>query len=94
MAFYVYILARRRNGPLYTGMTDNFSRRIWEHEEGMRSGSTSRYGVKLLVWDELHEGRESAFPRERRIKKWNRAWKLELIEKSNPGWEDLSVGLI
>jgi putative endonuclease len=89
MSFYVYILASRRNGTLYIGMTDDLVRRMWEHRNGFVPGFTSRYGVKLLVWYEPHESRESAFARERRLKKWNRGWKLQLIEAANPLWRDL-----
>ena len=90
MAFYVYIVASQRNGTLYTGSTDDFGRRIWEHREKLREGFTAKYGVNRLVWYEQHEARESAFTRERRIKKWNRLWKLAMIERINPGWDDLS----
>ena len=89
MAFYVYILASRRNGTLYVGMTDDLAKRVWMHKHGVLPGFTKDHGVKLLVWFEAHESRESAFQRERQIKKWNRIWKLELIEKENPGWRDL-----
>ena len=93
MSFFVYILGSRRNGTLYVGMTDNLVRRAWEHREGVVSGFTKVYGVKHLYWYEVHDTRETAFTRERQIKKWNRAWKLEMIEKSNPGWHDLGEGL-
>lgn len=89
MAFYVYVLASDRNGTLYVGMTDNLVKRVWEHRNNLREGFTQQYGVKKLVWHETHESRETAFTRERQIKKWNRAWKLELIEKTNPQWLDL-----
>jgi putative endonuclease len=89
MSFFVYILASRRNGTLYIGMTDNLVRRVWEHRSGLFPGFTKKYGVKMLVWYELHESREAAFQRERQLKKWNRAWKLELIERMNPAWRDL-----
>jgi putative endonuclease len=89
MAFYVYILASRRNGTLYIGMTDDLRKRIWMHRIEAVPGFTSKYGVKMLVWYEVHETPESAFTRERQMKKWNRAWKPELIERSNPGWRDL-----
>jgi len=89
MAFIVYILASERNGTPYVGMTDNLTKRIWQHRDDLIPGFTRRYSVKTLVWYESHETRESAFIRERRLKKWNRAWKLELIEKSNPYWRDL-----
>lgn len=89
MAFYVHILASRRNGTIYVGSTDNLTKRIWEHKEGVRPGFTCRYAVKMLVWCEVHEGREGAVRRERRIKEWKRAWTLGLIEKRNPDWRDL-----
>ena len=89
MAFFVYILASKRNGTLYVGMTDDLVKRIWQHRNGLIAGFTKRYGVKFLVWYELHESRESAFARERQIKKWNRVWKLEMIERTNPTWTDL-----
>jgi putative endonuclease len=94
MSFFVYILASRRNGTLYIGMTDNLARRVWEHQTGAVAGFTRKYGVKTLVWYELHESRESAFLRERQLKKWNRAWKLQLIEGRNPDWRDLVGELI
>lgn len=89
MAFYVYILANKRNGTLYVGMTDNLVRRVWEHREGSIDGFTKQYGVKALVWFEEHSSRESAFTRERQIKKWRRHWKLQAIEGRNPEWKDL-----
>ena len=89
MAFYVYILASKRNGTLYTGSTDDLARRVWEHREKVIPGFTAKYGVRLLVWCEEHDSRESAFTRERRIKEWKRAWKVELIERRNPAWTDL-----
>jgi putative endonuclease len=94
MSFFVYILASRRNGTLYVGMTDDLARRTWEHRTGVVAGFTKKYGVKVLVWYELHESRESAFQRERQLKKWNRAWKLRLIEQMNPQWGDLADGLM
>ncbi|MFN3858966.1 MAG: GIY-YIG nuclease family protein [Caulobacter sp.] len=89
MAFYVYILASQRNGTLYIGMTDSLISRVSQHKQKLTPGFTSRYGVDLLVWYELHDTREGAFRRERQMKKWNRLWKLEMIERSNPGWRDL-----
>ena len=94
MAFFVYILASRRNGTLYTGMTDNLVGRVWQHREKVCEGFTTKYGVDRLVWWEAHGTRESAFVRERRMKTWNRAWKIELIERFNPGWRDLYEELI
>ena len=93
MSLYVYILASRRNGTLYVGMTDDLVRRVWEHRIGTVPGFTRKYGVKMLVWYEQHETREMAFQRERQIKRWNRAWKLQLIERFNPTWKDLAVDL-
>jgi len=89
MAFYVYILASARNGTLYTGMTDDLVRRMWMHREGTIAGFTKQYDVKMLVWYEQHTSRESAFARERQMKKWKRAWKLREIEAVNPDWRDL-----
>lgn len=86
----VYILASRRNGTLYTGVTSNLPERVRQHREGTYSGFTSQYGVHRLVWYEAHATMETAILREKRIKKWNRGWKLELIEKSNPEWADLA----
>jgi putative endonuclease len=89
MAFYTYIVASRRNGTLYTGHTGDICRRAYEHREKALPGFTSRYGVSRLVWYEVHDSREGAFKRERQIKAWKRAWKLELIECENPDWDDL-----
>ena len=94
MSFYVSIVASRRNGTLCVGSTDDLAHRIWEHKEKLRRGFTAKYGVSLLVWYEVYETREGAFLRERRIKKWNRLWKIELIERTNPGWRDLLDELI
>ena len=94
MSFFVYILDSGQNGTLYIGMTDNLARRTWEHQSGVVPGFTKKYGVKTLVWYELHESRESAFRRERQLKKWNRAWKLQLIERLNPSWRDLTHELV
>lgn len=89
MSFYVYILGSRRNGTLYIGMTDDIAKRTWQHRNGIMAGFTKKYDVKLLVWLEQHDSRESVFMRERQLKKWNRSWKLQLIEKENPNWRDL-----
>ena len=94
MAFFTYIVASRRNGTLYTGSTDDLIKRAAEHRDKLRPGFTSRYGVALLVWYEVHETRDAAFLRERRIKEWKRIWKLELIERKNPGWSDLFPTLL
>ena len=91
--FYVYILASQKNGTLYTGHTDDIARRVWEHREAFRPGFTKTYRVTRLVWLEAHPTRGSAFRRERQIKKWRRAWKIELIEALNPDWDDLYLKL-
>ena len=92
--FCVYILASRRNGTLYVGMTSELARRAYEHKNGAIPGFTKKYGVKLLAYFEQHEDAGAARAREKCIKKWRRAWKLELIERHNPQWRDLSEELI
>ncbi|OYQ35791.1 endonuclease [Niveispirillum lacus] len=94
MPGYVYILASARNGTLYIGVTSDMGRRIWEHREGLVEGFAKRYGIKTLVYYEAFERIDDAIHREKRLKKWNRAWKLELIESSNPDWNDLSSTLL
>ena len=89
MAFYVYIVANGRNGAIYIGSTDDLSARIWQHKTKAMAGFTMRYGCDQLVWYEVHDTREAAFRRERRIKEWRRSWKLLLIEETNPVWADL-----
>ena len=93
MSFWVYILASRRNGTLYTGHTDNLPKRVGQHQDEDLPGFTSKYGVKMLVWFEEHATRDSARNRERQIEEWRRAWKLRLIEMTNPDWKDLSLDL-
>ena len=85
----VYILANKRNGTLYIGVTSDLVKRVWEHKNNMVSGFTKRYRVHRLVWYELHQSMESAILREKRLKDWKRSWKLDLIENMNPGWHDL-----
>jgi putative endonuclease len=85
----VYILASKRNGTLYIGVTSDLVKRIWEHKNNMVEGFTKRYDVHRLVWYELHESMESAIKREKRLKEWKRKWKLELIESANPNWDEL-----
>ena len=85
----VYLLANRRNGTLYVGVTSNLPARIWQHRNDVVEGFTSRHRVHMLVWFEMHETMESAISREKAIKAWKRAWKLRIIEKSNPYWRDL-----
>jgi putative endonuclease len=87
--FVVYILASRRNGTLYVGVTSDLAKRIWEHRQGFVDGFTKDYGVAMLVWYEMHDTAESAITREKQLKKWNRAWKVRLIEEVNPFWNDL-----
>jgi putative endonuclease len=90
----VYLLASRRNGTLYAGVTSSLKKRVWEHKNNIVWGFTKRYGVHTLVWYELHSSMESAITREKAIKEWKRRWKLELIEKMNPDWLDLYDELI
>ena len=85
----VYILSSRRNGTLYTGVTSDLVQRVWQHKNGVADGFTKRYKVHLLVWYEAHETMESAILREKALKEWRRKWKLALIERENPRWEDL-----
>lgn len=85
---YVYILASQRNGTLYTGVTSNPVKRVWDHKHDMLDGFTKRYGVHSLVYYEVHDDMHTAITREKQIKKWNRSWKLRLIEAQNPNWED------
>ena len=92
--YWLYILASRRNGTLYTGVTNDLARRTQQHREGLVRGFTRKYDVKLLVYYELHHDINSAILREKRIKSWRRQWKLELIEADNPQWRDLWVELI
>jgi putative endonuclease len=93
MSFFVYMLASRRNGTLYVGMTDDLVGRVWQHKAGLIPGFTKTCGVKTLVWYEVRETREAAIIRERQLKKWNRRWKLELSERQNPAWSDLAKEL-
>jgi putative endonuclease len=90
---YVYILASQRNGTLYIGVTSNLIRRVWEHKSKFVEGFTQQYGVDRLIWYEQHEELEHAIVREKQIKKWNRAWKIRLIEGANPYWNDLYLNL-
>ena len=87
--FYVYILASKRNGTLYTGMTSDLVKRVWQHRHGKIDGFTKKYNVKHLVYYEPHKSAEIAIKREKQIKKWMRQWKLNLIERDNPNWDDL-----
>jgi putative endonuclease len=85
----VYILASKRNGTLYIGVTSDLIKRIWEHKHDLVEGFTRKYRVHVLVYFEQHDEMAEAIRREKQLKKWNRAWKIELIEKANPEWRDL-----
>ena len=91
--YYVYILASCRNGTLYVGMTNDLARRTFEHREGAAAIFTKRYGVGLLVYYESYQDVRDAIAREKALKKWRRAWKLQLIETNNPQWRDLYESL-
>lgn len=93
MASYIYILASQKNGTLYTGVTSDLIKRVYQHKTKMIKGFTSKYNVKNLVYFEVFDDITEAILREKRIKKWKRAWKLKLIEKENPYWKDLSETL-
>lgn len=85
----VYIMASRPYGTLYVGVTSNLMQRVWRHRTGYFEGFTKRYGVKLLVWYEIHGTMIEAITREKRLKEWQRTWKIKLVEGSNPDWRDL-----
>ena len=95
MPYFVYILASRRNGTLYVGVTNDVARRVAQHCEGQAGSFTGRYGVHRLVYVEAHDDIGYAIQREKRIKRWQRRWKLDLIERQNPDWRDLyeDIGL-
>ena len=90
----VYIMASQRNGTLYVGVTSDLVKRIWEHRNDVEEGFTKRYGVHLLVYFETHARIDDAILREKRIKKWRRAWKIRLIETMNPEWNDLYESIV
>ena len=94
MSYFVYMLASRRNGTLYVGVTNDLGRRSGEHKAKAVPGFTKRYGVDILVWYEVYDRIDDAIAREKQIKGWNRAWKIRLIEEHNSGWNDLAPGLI
>ena len=89
MSYFVYMLASQKNGTLYVGVTNDLIRRVYEHKSKTVPGFTSRYGVDRLVWFDQTDSVESAISTEKRLKRWNRAWKMALIEKANPDWRDL-----
>ncbi len=91
---YVYMLASTRYGTLYLGVTSDLIRRVWEHREGAADGFTKKHGIKQLVWFEIHADVISAITREKQLKKWNRAWKIELIQRENPYWRDLYEDIV
>ncbi len=93
MAAYVYVLASRRHGTLYIGVTNDLVRRVYEHKNGISAGFTQRYRVSLLVYYEAFDRIEDAIQRETRLKKWKRDWKIALIEEHNPDWRDLYSGI-
>jgi putative endonuclease len=92
--YYTYILASRRYGTLYIGVTSNLIARIWQHHEGLADGFTKKHNVKQLVWYEIHRDILAAITREKQIKKWNRSWKIDLIQEQNPQWLDLYDDLV
>jgi putative endonuclease len=91
--YFVYILANKRNGTLYIGVTNDLVRRMYEHQNSLVDGFTKKYNIKILVYYEMSENILSAIEREKNLKKWNRQWKIDLIEKENPEWNDLSLDL-
>jgi putative endonuclease len=94
MSYYVYLLASGRNGTLYIGMTNDLVRRVHEHKEGFVQGFTKQYGIKTLVHFEVFDDPQSAIHREKQLKAWKRIWKIELIEQSNPYWNDLYANIV
>jgi putative endonuclease len=93
VSYFVYILTNRKNGTLYIGVTNNIARRSWEHRESIGAKFTRRYGLTRLVYAEAHDEVEIAIRREKAMKEWKRAWKIELIESANPEWRDLYAEL-
>ena len=91
--YYVYLLASKMNGTLYLGVTSNLAKRVYEHKNNFVEGFTKKYNVHTLVWYEQHATAEEARIRERRVKRWRRAWKIQLIEDQNPDWQDLYPNL-
>jgi putative endonuclease len=91
--YYVYLLASKRNGTLYIGVTNDLVRRVGEHKAGLVPGFTKKYKVDKLMWFEVHTSIDAAIQREKRIKEWQREWKIDLFRDSNPDWTDLYPGL-
>ena len=92
-SYFVYMLASGHYGTLYVGVTNGLHRRSYQHREGLIPGFTKKYGVKKLVWFEMHGDIREAIAREKKLKQWRRDWKIALIEADNPTWDDLAVGL-
>ena len=90
----VYILASKRNGTLYIGVTSDLVKRIWEHQSDFVEGFTKKYKVHDLVWYEVHDNMETAITREKQLKEWKRQWKIALIERNNPYWNDLYATIV
>ena len=91
---YVYILANKKKGVLYTGVTSDLVKRIWQHKQEIKEGFASKYRIHNLVWYETHGNISAAITREKQIKKWNRAWKIQLIEEANVDWRDLYADIL
>jgi len=94
MVYCVYIMASKRNGTLYIGMTSDLAKRVWEHKNDVVEGFTKKYGCHTLVYFEPIEDFDSALQREKRMKAWQRQWKIDLIQKDNPTWQDLTYKLM
>ncbi len=94
MKYWVYIACSKRNGTLYIGVTNNINRRIYEHKNKLINGFSSKYKIIHLVYVEEFSEIQEAIYREKKLKKWNRAWKIQLIESLNPNWEDLSMSIL
>jgi len=93
-SYYVYIMASKKNGTLYIGVTSNLPHRVWQHKNDRLEGFTKKYGVHRLVWYEATTDVAGAILREKQMKKWRRQWKINLIEKGNPNWDDLYEGIL
>lgn len=94
MAGYVYILASKKHGTLYIGVTSDLQKRIWQHKEKVVVGFTQKYGVDKLVYYEIFDDMANAIMREKQMKKWNRDWKIKRIEETNPDWDDLYESIL
>ena len=94
MPYYVYLLASRKYGTLYLGVTNDLTRRVYEHKAKLSPGFTAKYGVDRLVWFEVYDDPSTAIDREKRLKKWRRDWKIRLIEEQNPEWIDFFPGMV